>query len=74
MNYLPHSMLVLGGGVFVCEYASVFAGLGVEVTLVDRFPLPLGFLDKDLHDRFVKSFQTNGGRFRGNETVRSAGV
>jgi NAD(P) transhydrogenase len=73
MNYLPHGMLVLGGGVLVCEYASVFAGLGVEVTLVDRFPLPLGFLDKDLPNRFVKSFQTNGGHFRGNKTVRTAG-
>ena len=72
MNYLPRSMLVLGGGVIACEYASVFAGLGVEVTLVDRFPLPLGFLDTDLPQRFIKTFEANGGYFRGNEKVASA--
>ena len=71
MNYLPHTMLILGGGVIACEYASVFAGLGVEVTLVDRFPLPLGFLDQDLPDRFVRGFESSGGRFMGNQTVVS---
>lgn len=71
MNYLPHSMIVLGGGVIACEYASVFAGLGVEVTLIDRFPLPLGFLDQDLPDRFVQEFEESGGRFLGNQKVVS---
>lgn len=72
MNYLPASMLVLGGGVIACEYASVFAGLGVEVTLVDRFPNPLGFLDEDLPPRFVAEFEAAGGRFLGNQTIESA--
>ena len=73
MNYLPKSMLVLGGGVIACEYASVFAELGVEVTLVDRFPRPLGFLDADLPDRFIAEFEAAGGRFLGNQEVRRAG-
>ncbi|MFT4799741.1 MAG: NAD(P) transhydrogenase [Candidatus Azotimanducaceae bacterium] len=72
MNYLPHSMLVLGGGVIACEYASVFAGLGTKVTLVDRFPNPLGFLDADLPPRFVAEFEAAGGRFLGNQRVESA--
>ncbi len=71
MNYLPHSMIVLGGGVIACEYASVFAGLGVEVTLIDRFPMPLGFLDHDLPGRFVAEFEENGGKFLGNQNVVS---
>jgi NAD(P) transhydrogenase len=72
MNYLPHSMLVLGGGVIACEYASVFAGLGTKVTLVDRFSNPLGFLDEDLPPRFVAEFEAAGGRFLGNKNIESA--
>ena len=72
MNYLPHSMLVLGGGVIACEYASIFAGLGTKVTLVDRFPNPLGFLDEDLPPRFIAEFEAAGGRFLGNQFVESA--
>lgn len=33
---LPKKLLVLGAGVIGCEYASIFAALGAEVTLVDR--------------------------------------
>jgi NAD(P) transhydrogenase len=72
MNYLPQSMLVLGGGVIACEYASVFASLGVEVTLVDRFPLPLGFLDEDLPVRFIREFERSGGRFIGEQNILKA--
>lgn len=72
MNYLPKSLIVLGGGVIACEYASVFATLGCEVTLVDRFAMPLGFLDKDLPKRFLTVFEKLGGVFIGNTTVKSA--
>ncbi|MBV1879434.1 MAG: Si-specific NAD(P)(+) transhydrogenase [Pseudomonadales bacterium] len=72
MNYLPQSMIVLGGGVIACEYASVFLSLGTEVTLVDRFELPLGFLDQDLAENFVAEFESKGGTFVGRQNVRSA--
>lgn len=72
MNYLPHSMLVLGGGVIACEYASVFAELGTKVTLVDRFPNPLGFLDEDLPGRFIAEFEAAGGQFLGSRNIVSA--
>ncbi len=70
LAYLPESMVVLGGGVIACEYASVFALLGVQVTLIDRFELPMGFLDTDLTDRFVASFANRGGKFIGNTTIK----
>ena len=70
LAYLPESMVVLGGGVIACEYASVFALLGVQVTLIDRFELPMGFLDSDLTDRFIASFSNRGGKFVGNTEIR----
>ena len=66
LAYLPQSMVVLGGGVIACEYASIFALLGVEVTLVDRYPSPLGFLDADLTVHFLEAFRANGGHFLGD--------
>lgn len=69
LAYLPQTMVVLGGGVIACEYASIFAMLGVRVTLIDRFPKPLGFLDHDLTDAFVAAFELRGGAFLGEVEV-----
>ena len=67
--YLPKSLVVLGGGVIASEYASIFAALGVDVTMIDKYPRPLGFLDADLTDTFVQGFSANGGKFRGDTEV-----
>ena len=48
MRYLPATLAVLGAGVIACEYASIFAALGVKVTMIDQAPRPLGFLDPEL--------------------------
>jgi NAD(P) transhydrogenase len=70
MIYLPQTLTVLGGGVIASEYASIFASLGVQVTMVDRYPRPLGFLDSALTDRFVHAFESEGGRFIANANVK----
>ena len=77
MNYLPQSLIILGSGVIACEYASTFAALGVQVTIVDKWPSPLGFLDSELVNVFLERFQESGGTFRGGcrvESVRWDGV
>jgi NAD(P) transhydrogenase len=71
MLYLPRSLTVLGGGVIASEYASIFQALGVKVTMIDRYPLPLGFLDADLTEKFVASFQDMGGTWLGEKNVSS---
>lgn len=74
LAYLPESMVVLGGGVIACEYASIFSLLGVRVTLVDRYPRPLGFLDADLTGRFLEAFEAGGGTFIGEVEVTGCAV
>ncbi len=69
MLYLPSSLTVLGGGVIASEYATIFQALGVKVTMIDRYPTPLGFLDSDMTDTFVKAFNNMGGSWMGNQTV-----
>lgn len=61
MNYLPPSLTVVGGGIVGCEYASIFASLGVRVTILDRAPRPLAFLDPELSESFVRRFERNQG-------------
>ncbi|MBX2807248.1 MAG: Si-specific NAD(P)(+) transhydrogenase [Cellvibrionaceae bacterium] len=69
MLYLPKSLVVLGGGVIASEYASIFQALDVKVTMIDKYPQPLGFLDDDLTKKFVHAFETAGGTWKGNTTV-----
>ncbi|OGV20480.1 MAG: dihydrolipoyl dehydrogenase [Lentisphaerae bacterium GWF2_38_69] len=38
LKEIPKSLLVLGGGVIGCEFASLFAELGTEVTIVEMMP------------------------------------
>jgi NAD(P) transhydrogenase len=71
MIYLPRSLVVLGAGVIASEYASIFAALGVQATMVDRGPRPMPFLDPELTERFVGHFEGRGGRYLGGARVRS---
>ncbi len=66
MDYLPRSLVVLGAGVIASEYASVFASLGVDVTMINRGPLPVGFVDAELSEHFLAAFEASGGRYIGH--------
>ena len=69
LAYLPRSLTILGGGVIASEYASIFASLGTRVTMIDKYARPLGFLDRDLTDRFERAFTDMGGRCLTGEEV-----
>jgi NAD(P) transhydrogenase len=71
MIYLPRSLAVLGGGVIACEYASIFAELGVEVTMIDRAERPLMFMDAEIVAGFVSAFTSHRGRYVGSSQIMS---
>ena len=50
MDRIPKSMIVVGGGVIGCEYASIFTAMGVAVTLVDGRDRLLPFLDAEISE------------------------
>src|SRR5262245_4635230 len=56
------SIVVIGGGAVACEYASVFAALGVEVTLVAAEGRLLTFLDSEISDLLAQTFSRMGMR------------
>ncbi len=47
---MPRSVIVLGAGVIGVEYASIFAALGLSVTLVDTRDELLPYLDREIAD------------------------
>lgn len=57
---LPTSLTVLGGGVIGCEYASMFAALGVDVTLIDARTEILPFLDPEIVERLREAMGRMG--------------
>ncbi len=59
---LPETLMVVGGGPVGCEYASIFAHLGVKVTLVDRGSRLLPLLDSELSAELAQSLQKAGTR------------
>jgi NAD(P) transhydrogenase len=56
MKTIPRSMLILGRGVIGSEYATIFAALGVKVTLFDTGSRLLKFLDHEIIDYLKKNF------------------
>ena len=55
LQRIPTSMVVIGGGVIGCEYACIFAALGVRVTVVNARPRLLAHLDADVSDALRQS-------------------
>ena len=48
LTHLPTSMIIVGGGVIGTEYASILATIGVPVTLIDKRPRLLEFVDAQI--------------------------
>ncbi len=71
MDAIPTSMVVLGGGVIGCEYASIFQALDVQVTLVDGRDRLLPFLDKEMGDLLFLRLQKMGMKVVFGERVKS---
>lgn len=66
---LPETLIVCGGGVIGTEFASMFARLGVRVTLVERGPRVLGFLDLQIGEALQYHLRSRGLTLRLGEEV-----
>jgi NAD(P) transhydrogenase len=72
---IPGSMIVIGGGVVGCEYACIFAALGVRVTLLNERGRLLSHLDPDVSDALRQSMTARLNiTVYGNAEIRSMEV
>jgi dihydrolipoamide dehydrogenase len=60
LNEVPKRLIVIGGGAIGCEFASTFADLGAQVTILEGLPKILPGLDADLANVVVRSFKKKG--------------
>jgi len=70
LDRLPRTLAVVGAGVIGCEYASIFAALGVRVTLVDKRDRLLPFVDSEIADELCHQLRENRATLRLNESVK----
>jgi NAD(P) transhydrogenase len=74
IKHVPRMMAVVGGSVTGIEYASMFAALGVHVTLVEKRERPLEFLDHEIVEELMHQMRSRNVTFRLRETVASIAV
>jgi len=57
---MPRRVAIIGSGYIAVEFAGIFAGLGAEVDLVYRQPLPLRGFDMDMRESLVEALGAQG--------------
>ncbi|MCB0319297.1 MAG: Si-specific NAD(P)(+) transhydrogenase [Bdellovibrionales bacterium] len=74
MDRLPRDLAVVGGGVIGTEYASMFAALGVNVTIIDIQKRLLSFVDEEIIECLQYQLRSLGVTLRLGEEVESCEV
>ena len=57
---LPQSVIVMGGGIIGCEFATIYAELGVETTLIEMLDRLAANLDEDASRAITRSLKKRG--------------
>jgi dihydrolipoamide dehydrogenase len=57
---VPRRLVVLGGGIIGCEFASIFSRFGSEVTIVEMLPNLIPMEDADAAAELAKQFNKRG--------------
>jgi glutathione reductase (NADPH) len=65
----PKRILIAGGGYIAVEFASIFAGLGTETTLIYRGPQILRGFDHEVRDHISKELTARGIRIITHDTI-----
>ncbi len=60
LKKLPRTLLIVGGGVIGCEFASLFGALGVEVSIVEKMPQLLPAEDSEVAKKLQVLFKKRG--------------
>jgi dihydrolipoamide dehydrogenase len=78
LEALPDRLLIVGGGVIGCEFASIYATFGVQVTVVEMLDRLLPMMDAEVSAEVARAFKRNkieshlGSRANGIEAVGDA--
>ena len=70
LEKMPERLIVVGGGVIGCEYATMLAALGVEVILMDRRTGVVRMLDEEIGQLFAQHLKDEGVDVRLGQDIR----
>ena len=73
LEEIPRDLIIVGAGIIGLEYASMFAALGVKVTLLDQRPILMDFVDREIVESLCFQLRQLGSVFRLGEKVVSVG-
>ena len=74
LTHLPRRVAVVGGGVIGMEYASMFAALEIDVTVVDKRERLLEFLDNEIVEELIHQLRNRDVTFRLGEAVEKLDI
>ena len=74
LEEVPRELIVVGAGIIGLEFASMFATLGVKVTLLDLRPTLLDFVDREIIESLSFQLRQIGTVFRLGEKVVQVGL
>ena len=63
LDYVPSSVIVLGGGVIGCEFASVWKSFGADVTIIEGLPHLIALEDESSSKQLQRAFRKRGINF-----------
>ena len=69
IDNIPRTLAIIGGGVIGCEYACIFASLGVKVTLIEKKSRLLPFADEEIVNNLIYWMRHSGITLRLSEEV-----
>lgn len=72
MDRVPKSVIVLGGGVIGCEFASVWKSFGAEVTIIEGLPHLIALEDESSSKGLERAFRKRGINFELGTRFQSA--
>ena len=63
MDYVPKSVIVLGGGVIGCEFASVWKSFGADATIIEGLPHLVALEDESSSKLLERAYRKRGIKF-----------
>src|SRR5580692_6959486 len=73
LEEVPRDLVIVGAGIIGLEFASMFAALGVKVTLLDQRPILMDFVDREIVESLCFQLRQLGTVFRLGEKVVTVG-
>lgn len=69
METLPKSIVIIGGGIIGCEFASLYAAFNVDVTILEMLPRIIPMEDSGVSQVLTKAFTKKGIKIKTGVTV-----